>query len=271
MSVATVAHRLGIIGGGNMGSAIARGIIGRRVVRPAELVIAEIDPAKRGLLAELDCELTDDAAAAARSDHVILAIKPQMFPGVAAMITPVPAETVVMSIMAGLGSEHIRVRIGGLARMVRVMPNTPCQLGEGMTGIALGAGARLGDERFPREIFEALGRTAMLDESLMHAVTAVSGTGPAYVYFLAELMQRAAMDLGLGERDAQLLVVQTIIGAGRMLREADLEPAELRKIVTTPGGTTAAALDVMTERDLPGIFVDAVKAASRRGEELDRG
>ena len=104
----------------------------------------------------------------------------------------------------------------------------------------------------------------------MHAVTAVSGSGPAYVYLLAELMERAAGEIGLDARTAQLLVVQTIIGAGRMLRETGLEPATLRRVVTTPGGTTAAAADVMMERELPDILVEALQAARDRGEELDQ-
>ena len=127
-----------------------------------------------------------------------------------------------------------------------------------------------GDERLAWHIFEALGRTAILEERLMDAVTAVSGSGPAYVYLLAELMEKAARKIGLDEAAAQLLVVQTIIGAGRMLRDTGLEPAERRRVVTPPGGTTAAAMDVITRQDLPGVFIEALTAARDRGAELGR-
>jgi pyrroline-5-carboxylate reductase len=265
-----VKYRLGLIGGGNMGSAIARGAVLHRVVDPSRLVVADIAPRKRDALVELGCHVTDDVTEAARSEQVILAVKPQSFAAVAAAIAPVTEPTVFVSIMAGLDTATLRAQLGDNARLVRVMPNTPCQLGEGMTGIALGAGAQPGDDTFARQIFEALGRTVMLDESLMHAVTAVSGSGPAYVYYLAELMQQAAIEIGLDARDAELLVVQTIIGAGRMLREAGMEPAALRQVVTTPKGTTAAALEVMERGDMARVFVEAITAARDRGQELGR-
>ncbi|MHC4416442.1 MAG: pyrroline-5-carboxylate reductase [Planctomycetota bacterium] len=265
-----MACRLGIIGGGNMGLAIARGALTAHVLRPDELIVAELDARKRTELEKLGCTTSDDARAAAECEQVLLAVKPQSFAEVAAAIAPLRNPTVVITIMAGLGTDRIRARLGEQARMVRAMPNTPCQLGEGMTGIALGVGARIGDEKLAWHIFEALGRTAVLDESLMHAVTAVSGSGPAYVYLLAELMQKAAHEIGLDEATAQLLVVQTIIGAGRMLRDTGLEPAVLRQVVTTPGGTTAAAMEVMIRRQLPEVLIEALTAARDRGIELGR-
>ncbi|MHC4079888.1 MAG: pyrroline-5-carboxylate reductase [Planctomycetota bacterium] len=265
-----MARRLGIIGGGNMGQAIARGAITAHVLRPAEIVVAELDARKREVLDKLGCGTSDNARTAAECEQVLLAVKPQSFGEVAAAIAPLPRPTVVITIMAGLGTDRIRARLGEQARMIRAMPNTPCQLGEGMTGIALGAGAEAGDEKLAWHIFEALGRTAEVEESLMDAVTAVSGSGPAYVYLLAELMEKAARNIGLGEATAQLLVVQTIIGAGRMLRDTGMEPADLRRVVTTPGGTTAAAMDVITRQDLPGVFIEALTAARDRGAELGR-
>ncbi|MHC4142445.1 MAG: pyrroline-5-carboxylate reductase [Planctomycetota bacterium] len=265
-----MARRLGIIGGGNMGQAIARGAITAHVLRPDEIMVAELDPGKRAELDKLGCPTSDDACSATECDQVLLAVKPQSFGEVAAAVAPLSKPTVVITIMAGLGTDRIRARLGEHARMIRAMPNTPCQLGEGMTGIALGEGAEVGDDKLAWHIFEALGRTAVLDESLMDAVTAVSGSGPAYVYLLAELMEEAARKIGLDEAAARLLVVQTIIGAGRMLRDTGLEPAALRRVVTTPGGTTAAAMDVITRQDLPRVFIEALTAARDRGAELGR-
>ncbi|MCP3903951.1 MAG: pyrroline-5-carboxylate reductase [Planctomycetes bacterium] len=263
-------HKLGVIGGGNMGMAIARGGITAHVIQPHDLIVAELDPAKRGELAKLGGTVTDDPREAASAEQFIIAVKPQSFAGVAETIGPLERPTVVISIMAGLSTQHIRERLGENARMIRAMPNTPCMLGEGMTGIALGEGAQPGDEQLAWHIFEAIGRTSMLDESLMHAVTAVSGSGPAYVYFLAELMEKAAVEIGLDEATAQLLVIQTIIGAGRMLRETGADPRELRRVVTTPNGTTAAAVDVMARRQLADIWIEALTAARNRGIELDK-
>jgi pyrroline-5-carboxylate reductase len=263
-----MSYRLGIIGGGNMGLAIARGSLTAHVITAKDLIVADLDPARRDEVAALGCAVTDDPRVAADSEQLFLAVKPQSFAGLAETLGPLGRATVVVTIMAGLSTEHIRSRLGDNARMIRAMPNTPCQLGEGMTGIALGDGARPGDETLAWHIFEALGRTTMLDESLMHAVTAVSGSGPAYVYLLAELMEKAAAKIGLDEATAQLLVVQTIIGAGRMLRETGAEPAELRRVVTTPEGTTAAALDVIIRRHLPDILIEALTAARDRGISL---
>ena len=261
---------LGVIGGGNMGGAIARGALAARVVTASDLVVGEPDAERRAELGGHGIRTVATAGEVVReADQILLAVKPQMFATVAAEIAPIDRPMVVITIMAGLSSEHIRSLLGPMARIVRTMPNTPCQLGEGMTGIAIGAGASPGDETLAEEIFQSLGRTALLDEALMHAVTAVSGSGPAYVYLLAELMERAAIDLGLDPATAQRLVVQTIIGASRMLRETGAEPATLRRIVTTPGGTTEAAVDVMTARELPAIVLDALTAARDRGQEID--
>lgn len=260
--------RLAILGGGNMGQAIARGALRARVIGPDELIVADLKPERRDELAELGCQVADDPRDCLVAEELLVAVKPQHFDELASRISPLPSPRVVISIMAGIGSTAIRHALGATARVIRVMPNTPCQLGEGMTGIALGEGAEPGDERLARALFEALGRTVVLDESLMHAVTAVSGSGPAYVYLLAELMQRAAEETGLDAATSQLLVVQTIIGAGRMLRESGCTPAELRQVVTTPGGTTAAAVDVFNERGLGDTMIEAIRAARDRGAAL---
>jgi pyrroline-5-carboxylate reductase len=251
-----------------MGFAIARGVLAARVLAPDEILVAEHDAAKHARLRELGCPLSDRTEGALAADELLLAVKPQHFAAVAERLGRLKRPTVVVSIMAGLGSAAIRRHLGDAARVIRVMPNTPCQVGEGMTGIALGAGAAPGDEALARDIFGAVGRVAMVPEDLMHAVTAVSGSGPAYVYLLAELMTDAARELGLDEPAARLLVEQTIIGAGRMLRESSMEAEALRRVVTTPGGTTAAAVDVLEARGLREAVRDALRAARDRGRAL---
>ena len=261
---------LGIIGGGNMGAAIVRGCVRARVLRPDEIIVAEIDAAKRNELASLGCQTTDDPKLAAVASQVLLAVKPQVFASVAANIRDSLKAEIVISIMAGLHSRSIRTALGGQVRVIRAMPNTPCQIGAGMTGLALGDGAKPGDEALSLSIFNALGRTVMLDESLMYAVTAVSASGPAYVFLLAEAMEKSALALGIPREAARLLVEQTVMGAGRLLSESDHDAAALRKAVTSPGGTTAAALEVMGAHDFEGIVIKALTRARDRGIELDR-
>jgi pyrroline-5-carboxylate reductase len=261
--------RLGIIGGGNMGGAIVRGAIGAGVLAPQEILVVEVDERKRGMFADLNCRTVPDAAAALECEQIILAIKPQTFPEVAAVIAPLPSSMVVITIMAGRGSTSVCAALGGNARVVRAMPNLPCQIGEGMTAIALGEGASPGDETLAQSLFESIGRCITVDESLMHAVTAVSGSGPAYVLLLAESMEQAAVKLGLTTHEARAIVSQTILGAATLLDRSPQTADELRQSVTSPGGTTAAAMEVMFERELPEIITEALTAARDRGRELD--
>ncbi len=263
-----MAIKLGIIGAGNMGMSIIRGVIDAGVLSPQTLVVADLDRSRRDAAAALGCASTADATDVREAGQILLAVKPQGFAAVAGAIGPLQRGTVVISIMAGLGSPAIRRALGPLARVVRAMPNTPCRVGAGMTAIALGDGAETGDEALAVKIFAAMGRTVIVHEDHMHAVTGISGSGPAYVFLLAEAMERAAVSAGLDDVTAALLVRQTILGAGTLLTESADAPAELRAAVTSPGGTTEAALDVMMDRDWPAIVGDAIAAARHRGAEL---
>lgn len=263
-----MAIKLGIIGAGNMGMAIVRGVIEAGVLPPQTIVVADLDESCRKAAAGLGCRSTADAAEMREAGQILLAVKPQGFAAVAGAIGPLQRGTVVISIMAGLGSRAIRQALGPLARVVRAMPNTPCRVGAGMTAIAPGDGAEPGDEALAVKIFAALGRTVIVHEHHMHAVTGISGSGPAYVFLLAEAMEHAAVSAGLDDVTAGLLVRQTILGAGTLLAESAEAPAELRAAVTSPGGTTEAALEVMMDRDWPAIVGDAIAAARDRGAEL---
>ncbi len=253
-----------------MGLAIVRGSIEAGVLSPQAILVADLDESRRAAAAALGCRTTADARDVVGAEQIMLAVKPQGFATVAADLGPLERSTVVISIMAGLESRTIRDALGPSARVIRVMPNTPCQVAVGMTVIAPGDGAEPGDEALAVCIFDALGRTVILDEKHMHAVTGLSGSGPAYVFLLAEAMEAAASAAGLDDATASLLVRQTILGAGTLLTESGRAPADLRAAVTSPGGTTEAAIGVMTDRDLVGIVADAIKAACKRGAELAR-
>ncbi|MCA9291237.1 MAG: pyrroline-5-carboxylate reductase [Phycisphaerales bacterium] len=262
--------RLGMIGVGNMGQAILRGAIEAGLLTPDEVIAVDVDGRRRDEAAALGCRVSADPAEVVGATQCILAVKPQYFADVAAALRPLPSSRVVISIMAGLSSLSIRRALGDEARVVRVMPNTPCQVGAGMSAIALGAGASPGDEAFAASILGAIGRTVVVDESMMHAVTAVSGSGPAYVFLLAEAMTQAGEELGLDPAVARLLVQQTILGAGRLLVESDGDPSILRQAVTSRGGTTEAAIETMLDGELPQIVMKGVRAARDRGAALDR-
>jgi len=267
-------YRLGVIGGGNMGGAVVRGAIAQFVLPANQIIVAEIDAARRDELASLGCNVTADAAAVpAQCEQIMLATKPQTFATVAAEIQPnITTSLVVISIMGGWRSERIRQTLGGQVRVVRAMPNLACQIGKGATAISVGEGARPGDEVLAMQLFNSLGHAVVLDESLLDAVTAASASGLAYVFLLAESMQQAAEQMGIPHAAARKLMTQTIVGAGSLLDQRhDRTATQWRQAVTSPGGTTAAALEVMFEKELPEIVIEALLAARDRGIELGQG
>lgn len=261
---------LGVVGAGNMGAAIVRGAVANGVVRASELLIVEPDPVRREAMASLGCQVTDRADAVGVAASIMLAVKPQLFGAVARAIGPLHRPAVIISIMAGLESEAIRLALGEEARVVRAMPNMPCQIGAGMTALALGAGAVPGDELLAMRLFDSIGRTVRIDESLMHAATAVCGSGPAYVFAFAEAMEQGALAVGLPGIHARRMVIQTLLGAARMLAESEASPEELRAAVTSRGGTTEAALRALAEGGFAESVITAVAAARDRGRELGR-
>jgi pyrroline-5-carboxylate reductase len=197
----------------------------------------------------------------------MLAVKPQVFDVVAPALHARVDHRVVMSIMAGVGTERIGRALGDV-RVIRLMPNTPARVGKGITAICLGAGARPGDDALARSIFEAVGVVEPIDESLMNAFTAIAGSGPAYVFYLAEAMTRAGVAIGFDESTAARIVRATIAGAGALLDASDEDPGALRAAVTSKGGTTAAAIGMLDERDVMDAVVEAGRAARDRGREL---
>lgn len=264
-------YALGFVGAGNMAEAIARGAIEKGVLEAGAMVASDPSPPRKQVFESLGIKVVDtNAEVIAQSGQVMLAIKPQVLPGLAEELAAHGGdEQILISIMAGIGTAKICETIGKPARAIRVMPNTPMMVGLGMAGLALGDHAQAGDEELAMKLFGAAGEVVRVDEKLMDAITAVSGSGPAYVYYLAEAMEKAASDLGLGEQ-GRLLVSQTILGAARMLADSPDTAAELRRKVTSPGGTTAAALGHMDDHKLVDVIADAVKAAAARGRELGK-
>lgn len=262
--------RLAWIGAGNMGMALLRTAIQAQVLDAPSTLVIELDEARRAEAAAMGCAVTTDPAAARGFDALMLAVKPQSFPSLAAALGSLAEPTLVLSIMAGLSSSTIHAALGRVARVVRLMPNTPCLIGQGMTGVAPGEGAAPEDLHLAQRIADAAGRSVIVDESLMHAVTAVSGSGPAYLFLVAEAMQAAAVSLGIPANHAAEMVQQTLVGSSLLLQQSGRSPQDLRSAVTSKGGTTEAAIRRLQESDFESLIMQALTAARDRGRELDR-
>ncbi|MFO0827315.1 MAG: pyrroline-5-carboxylate reductase [Phycisphaerales bacterium] len=260
--------RLAVFGFGNMGQAVVAGATHEGLLAPADIVVIEPDAEKREAARRAGCGHGDHPSAARTAEQVLLAVKPQVFPELAPALADRAGRSVFISVMAGISSERIRAAIGGDHGVVRAMPNVACKFRKGMTGLALAAGSRAGDDEFATRLFASLGHVAHVEESMLDAVTAVSGSGPAYLFLLAEAWEAAATDLGFDATTARDLVRQTIVGAAHMLADRAMDAADLRAAVTSKGGTTAAAIAVLEASGMRDAMRDAVRAAQRRGREL---
>jgi pyrroline-5-carboxylate reductase len=284
---------IAFIGAGNMAEALIRGLLETK----AGHIIATDVRAER--LEQLRCAYnieisTDNAAAAAKADIIVLAVKPQQMTnalgGLKSVVGRVPSrggiiETraasgdaaykkssqLIVSIAAGVTTARIERELGGEPRVVRSMPNTPALVGAGATAVCKGRFATEADLDTAETILKAVGIVVRTDEQHLDAVTALSGSGPAYIFYMAEAMIAAGIEAGLPADVAKRLAVQTVFGAGKLLAESGESPEQLRKKVTSPGGTTEAALKVKMERGFAKIVADAMHAAARRSRELSGG
>ncbi|MEO0963929.1 MAG: pyrroline-5-carboxylate reductase [Planctomycetota bacterium] len=270
-------HTLAFIGAGHMAEAIARAAIDHGVLPADRLIASDPTPERRVVFADLGVATTDDnAAAVASAEQVLLATKPQAITAAGGALARQFGDAlrdgqIVITIMAGITTAKLADALGRPADatpIVRVMPNTPMLVGRGMAGVALGPGARPGDDDLAMRLFSAGNSKAIrVDEPHLDAVTAVSGSGPAYLFYLAEAMTRAAHDLGLADH-ADTLVAQTLLGSAELLADSEHPPAELRRRVTSPGGTTEAAINHLDGNTSHDVIVNALKAAATRSVEL---
>lgn len=272
--MSTIGFSIGFIGGGNMAAAIVRGLVAAGVA-PRQISVTDPQPAARERISAIAAGIatgTDNAAVAATADVLVLAVKPQVLADVCATLAPArkPGQLVV-SIAAGVRLSSLAAWLGADTPLVRAMPNQPALVGAGITALVAPPGVTAGDRARAAAVLEAAGSVVWLDdESLMDAVTAVSGSGPAYFYLLTELLAAAGRVVGLPPELAATLARQTAFGAGRTLAETGQDAAALRAAVTSPGGTTAAALAEFERSGLADIVNRAVTAARDRGVELGR-
>lgn len=268
------ASTIGFIGGGNMAQAIVGGLL-RAGHRADRIVVAEPAEGARARIAALGpVRLTQSNAEVARAaDILVLAVKPQVLPAVLNELVDMPRASgqLVLSVAAGVTLATLARQLGAVPA-VRVMPNQPALIGEGMSVLVASAGVSAAQKDQAQRVASAAGRALWIeDERLMDAVTAVSGSGPAYFYLLIEMLEDAAVAVGLPREIARVLVRQTALGAARTAQDADTDVVQLRASVTSPGGTTAAALAVLEQAGIRDVLARAIVAARDRGAELGRG
>jgi len=272
-SVSAAAEIL-LVGFGNMGQALVRGWLGRGRAA-SRIVVVDPAPAARAVADELGVTAAADVGAVTRVGHdvVVLAVKPnQLAASLPACARWATASTVFLSIAAGKTIAQLGAGLGGAAAIVRAMPNTPAAVGHGMTALVANKAVTMAQRTLCTELLSAVGAVAWVDdERHIDAVTGVSGSGPAYVFLFIECLERAAVDVGLDPKLAKQLALATVAGAGAYAAAADASAAELRRRVTSPNGTTQAALDVLlAEPGLRELMTRAVRAATERSRELSR-
>ena len=264
-------RRIGFVGAGNMAGTIARGLIESGTCAPSSIRMADPRAPRRAELAEsLGVQVEAENAAVVRwADVLVLATKPQVFdrllPNIAGELPP---DALVVSIAAGVHLSTIEGYLPAGTRVVRTMPNTPALVGAGATGVAAGTHASAQDLALVEELFASVGITEVLDESLMDAVTGLSGSGPAFIFVIIEALSDAGVKVGLHRATAQRLAAQTVAGAAKLLQESGQHPGALKDMVASPGGTTISGLHTLEAGGLRRTLIDAVEAATERSREL---
>lgn len=263
-------YRLAVLGGGNMGAALVRGLLASRWLAPPEVVVVEVLPVRReALSAELGGVDVVGSLEGLLIDAALLAVKPADVPAVASAAAAAGALR-ILSIAAGVPTSVVQEAAGADVKVVRAMPNTPALVGEGAAAIAPGPTAGEADLVWAEEILRSVGSVVRVPESALDAVTGLSGSGPAYLFLVAEALIDAGVLAGLSRAVSRALVEQLFVGSAKLMAVSGKGPEELRAEVTSPGGTTAAGLHALERMAVRSAFLDAVAAATARSRELGR-
>ncbi|MCX6355469.1 MAG: pyrroline-5-carboxylate reductase [Candidatus Aureabacteria bacterium] len=266
--------RVCFVGGGNMAEAIIRGILNAALSVSSDISVSDVRRERLGHLTR-SCGVTpaeSNASCVASGDIIIIAVKPQNMAEVLRDLSSVDlSNKSIISIVAGTTTGQIEGAFRGEIPVIRVMPNTPALIGEGVSVWARGRHVKEKDIERARTILSAIGTEIEVGEELMDAATALSGSGPAYVFYLLEAMIAAGEKLGFSAEQAARIAIRTVVGAGRLAEALGQSPSELRKRVTSPGGTTAAAIKVLDDKGAKKIVIAAISAACERARELSKG
>ncbi|WP_201554864.1 pyrroline-5-carboxylate reductase [Psychrobacter sp. 72-O-c] len=264
--------KITFIGGGNMAQALISGLVSCGV-RPELITVAdpseEVRKQSTGLKLNTVDPVSDPKAAVINADVIVLAVKPQVMKAVVSAFADVLDDQLVISVAAGLSTDLLSSMLGGYRNIVRAMPNTPAMIQMGATGLYGTDDTTEKQKQLATAVMEASGLVMWVDdEEHMHAVTAVSGSAPAYVFYFIESMVDGAVALGLDKEQASALAMQTVLGAAKMAMGSDDTPAELRRKVSSPNGTTQAAIESMQDNEIGRQIAEAMKACSDRSQEL---
>ena len=265
---------VGFVGGGNMGEALIRGLVESNLVPADKILVADVRADRvRALADQYGLRGVDgNAALASGADVVILAVKPQIMAAVLRETMPALGKRpLLISLAAGVSTATITSVLGAYTRLIRVMPNTPALVLQGVTAIARTPGLAQEDLDTAQEIFAAVGRVVVLGEEQMDAVTGLSGSGPAYVALVIESLADGGVKMGLDRATAMTLATQTVLGAAKLLAETGMHPGALKDMVSSPGGTTIAGIAALEEGGARTTFIRAVERATQRSRELGRG
>ncbi len=263
---------LGFLGAGNMGAALISGILASELCSREEIFAVDTNPERRKYIKDAyEIETSDNVIGViSNSDVIILAVKPQMIEALLREIVSLVGSKLIISIAAGVSLGFIEKLLLQNARVVRVMPNTPAQVGQGVSVYAPGRNATPEDAEITEQIFSAVGACYKTDEKALNAVTGLSGSGPAYVFEFLQGLIDAGVYVGLPRELATNLASQTIKGSMEMFLQNNLHPRELRDLVTSPGGTTVEGLAVLNKGGFSALLTEAVKAAAGKSEKLER-
>ena len=269
MSTSLTNKCIGFIGVGVMGSSIIKSLLMKSITSD-QICIADKSPEKlEQLKSKYQVEAKEIEAIGKSCNVIFLAVKPQDLADVLNELKQtIQPETVVISIAAGKTIKFIEDQLQSNNSVIRAMPNTPAQIGKGISAIAASAKVSSDELKIATELFSTTGEVVVVTEDKIDAVTALSGSGPAYFFYFIEAMVKAGVELGLTDEIASKLAIETISGSAAMLKESNLDAAILRKNVTSPKGTTAAALEVFSNSDLENIISKAMSAAKNRAQEL---
>jgi len=267
----TAPRTVGFIGAGNMAEALIKGLLHAAVLTPPQILASDVKVERLKHLEGVHGirTTTDNHALVREAQTVVLAVKPQVIDRVLQAVgAELPAGTLLVSVAAGVPIEGLESRLPPGARVVRAMPNTPATALAGATAISAGSHATDGDVAAARELFEAVGRVVTLDESLLDAVTGLSGSGPAYIMLIIEALADGGVKMGLHRDTALLLAAQTVYGSAKLLLETGEHPGRLKDMVTSPGGTAIAGLHTLESGALRKTLIDAVESATLRSAAL---
>ena len=262
---------LGFLGAGKMATALAKGFLQAELTTPKQLIASDpSDSARAAFARETGARTTAANAEVANfADLLVLAVKPDQVNAVLAQVRAQFTEKhLLISIAAGVPLARLESGLSPAARLIRVMPNTPALLGASATAFALGKAARPQDAELAQKLFSAVGLAFQVKESLLDAVTGLSGSGPAYVYLVIEALSDGGVAAGLPRDVATRLAAQTVLGSARMVLETGLHPGALKDMVTSPGGTTIEGLHELEKGKLRGTLISAVRAATEKSRKL---